>query len=316
MNAPSAKTEFSNDHLGKVITDLIAKGHRVEFTPGPIGKLTIHGDLDIDLNGLGCHVTVFDGDVHSNVSIAGELIVENSDYNDKSVRKINLRNTKIKANNITIRNDGAIVGEGEILTIKHGGSVSANYIGGEDIIINAGFVHVDEQLSFGVTVFAEHGINARVISGAHVVSPSIQSTIVDGGATIITDYCEIGTIENGARVFSYGEFRCNQFGSIDPNHSPVLIVANKGFKEKQFRMEEIYAHNAIIFSPDAAIFDDVQVMRIGKYPLPTVMTNSFADLSEEQIDFIRQGYDIARKHWDKSMPEHVSSEIHKRFTPA
>lgn len=319
MNTPSAKAEFSNDHLGTVMTDLIAKGHKVEFTPSPcdgMGALTIHGGLNMDLDGLRCNVTVVDGDVLSNVNIAGELIVENKDANTPSARMIRLMDTSIKAQKVTVRGAGRIAGKGTISTLNHSGSVSANYIGGEDIRINTGFVHIYEQLDVGVNVFATNGINSPVISGAHVVSQSVRGTIVDRGATVITDYCEVRKIENGAKVFSYGEFRCAHFGAINRDHLPVMVVVNKGFKEKQFRMEEIYAHNATMFSSDTIIFEDVQVMSIGKNPLPTIMTGDFTDLSEEQIDFVRQGYDIARKHWDKPMPEHVSHEINKRFVPA
>ncbi len=318
MTHPSAKTEFSNDNLSKVMTTLINKGHRVEFDPNNY-TLSVYGDLKTDIDGLGSNLVVYNGDIFSNVLIDHELTLTNIKSNDHSSRKIILDDTKIKAYQVHVGGNGMtdIYGHGDIIARRY---VSAKNIHGQGrgLKINAGRIDGYDEISGVIEGYASKGIESKVIVGpnARLFTASSHIGEITKGALLISGNTHVRQITNGAKVFSYGELRCEIFGGHDVDDTPVMVVANDGFKEKQFRMGGIYAHNAMMFSPDKSIFDDVQIMSIGDKPRPTILTDTFNGLPEDMIDFIRLGYDTMKKHTKAPMPENVSREIHKRFALA
>ncbi len=335
MSQPSAKTEFSNDKFGALLHTLFSTGHNAQWdSNGERLKLIIHGDLTQDINGFNIDLEVHDGKVLSNVNISGqlELFKENSTGEatiDTIGRKtINVHTlvmpvySRITGDghvNISNNLNGSLVrieGMGGILTTNCGGDMQCGSISAGSTVIVDGKLVVKDQIK-GCTYNRKNALETRVIAKS-IKARSIHApkTSVFAMDNINVEY----SIAGGARAFSLKEIKAQSIG--------LPVGRGVGSKGRSIAYTEkldirIMPYNAEMFSD--FISNKLRNPYKGQNPWPNEPVEScvhdryyggIETISEEMMDFIRQGYDIARKHWGKPMPEHVSGEIHKRFVPA
>lgn len=335
MNAPSAKTEFSNDQFGALLNQLFSTNHNAQWDlSGERLKLIINGDLTHDIDGFDIDLEVHDGKVLSNVNISGqlELFKENSTgeatIDTMGGKTINV-NTLIMPVYSKITGDGhvnasnnlngslvRISGTGSGLTINCGGDMKCGSISAGSTVLVGGALVVNDDIK-GCMFNKKNALETRV------AAKSIKANSIHDPRTSVFAMEDVKvsySIAGGAKAFALGSIKAQSIG--------LPVGRGVGSEGRSLAYTEkldirVMPYNAEIFSD--FISNKLDNPYKDRHPWPAEpLKSSVYDrydgdmnkVSEEMMDFIRQGYDIARKHWDKPMPEHVSGEIHKRFTPA